>query len=192
MKGISEGVPNIGAESINGLANFDYSKLKYVPIDFFIKMRRGKVKNRDVLLYKDGGKPGEFKPKVAMYGDDFPFDEFCINEHVYRLRTSEPFCQSFLYFYLCSDDASLEMRNRGTGVAVPGLNSTAVKSLPICLPHESLAKSFSKLVSPLVDKEIQNASEAKTSATLRDALLPKLMSGAIRVQDAENAVVAIA
>jgi len=42
-----------------------------------------------VLLYKDGGRPGEFEPHVTLFGDGFPFDICAINEHVYRLRAKE-------------------------------------------------------------------------------------------------------
>lgn len=81
----AKGVPSIGAESIVRLAQFDFSKVKYVPENFFTSMRSGIVQDRDILVYKDGGKPGEFKPHVSMFGDKFPFDRMCINEHVYRV-----------------------------------------------------------------------------------------------------------
>jgi type I restriction enzyme, S subunit len=192
VRGITEGIPSVGAESINGLAHFEMSQLKYVPLDFFKSMKRGHVKDKDVLLYKDGGKPGQFKPKVAMYGRGFPFAEYCINEHVYRIRSIEPFCQSFLYLFLCSDSATIEMKNRSTGAAVPGLNSTALKSVPISLPSDSVANAFLVTVEPYIDKALTNAAECQTLAQLRDTLLPKLMSGEIRVKDAEQEVEAIA
>ena len=44
------GVPSIGAESINGLGVYDFSKTKYVTRDFFNNMRRGVVKSYDVLV----------------------------------------------------------------------------------------------------------------------------------------------
>jgi hypothetical protein len=56
----------LGAESVLGLARFDYSKTKYIPPDYFAAMKRGVVEDRDVLLYKDGGRPGEFEPHVAV------------------------------------------------------------------------------------------------------------------------------
>ncbi len=86
VSGYTHGIPNIGAESIVRIGFFDFSKTKYVPEEFHNSLNRGKVKDRDVLLYKDGGKPGLFEPKVSMFGDGFPFSEFSINEHVYRIR----------------------------------------------------------------------------------------------------------
>src|SRR5665647_3299372 len=80
------GVPSVGAESIVGLGIHDFSKTKYVPREYFDAMKRGHIQDRDVLLYKDGGKPGQFEPHVTLVGDGFPFSECAINEHVYRLR----------------------------------------------------------------------------------------------------------
>ncbi|MFK8933492.1 restriction endonuclease subunit S, partial [Acinetobacter junii] len=97
VSGISEGIPSVGAENILGLGIYNYGKEKFVPYSFFEKMNKGKVQNYDVLLYKDGGKPGEFKPRVSMFGKGFPYEEFSINEHVFRIRSIK-LGQFFLYF----------------------------------------------------------------------------------------------
>lgn len=186
IKGITSGVPSIGAESITGLAQFDFSKTKFVPADFFASMKRGVLGQRDVLLYKDGGRPGEFEPHVSMFGDGFPFEHCSINEHVYRLVAASPFSQEFLYFHLTSDSSMDEMRNKGTGVAIPGLNSTAAKSIEILQPPAGLLAAFEAIVRPMTDKALLNAKENRTLAETRDYLLPRLMSGAVRVGNAET------
>ena len=53
-------------------------------------------------------------------------------------------------------------------------------------------KALAALVEPLVDGVIANAQESHTLAKTRDLLLPKLMSGEIRLRDAEEAVEAVA
>lgn len=181
VSGITEGVPSVGAESIVGIGRFDYGKTKFVPREFFAAMNRGHVQDGDVLLYKDGGRPGEFEPHLTMVGDGFPFTEFCINEHVYRLRTEPNLPQSFLYFWLSSDSTMDEMRSRGTGVAIPGLNSTQVRELAVLIPKSDVLKEFDQKVSPLLRRIFANCNESRTLAALRDALLPKLLSGELRV-----------
>src|ERR1700749_1211068 len=88
VSGYTFGVPSVGAESIVGLGVFDYSKTKYIPQEYFEGMNKGHIKSRDVLLYKDGGRPGAFEPHLTLFGDGFPFDVCVINEHVYRLRAN--------------------------------------------------------------------------------------------------------
>lgn len=186
VRDICEGVPSVGAESIVGLGLFDYSKTKFVPRDFFQAMNKGHVHDRDVLLYKDGGRPGVYEPHLTMIGDGFPFEEFCINEHVYRLRTDPAIPQCYLYFWLASDLTMDEMRTRGTGVAIPGLNSTAVRELTVLHPCSPILRAFDHSVSPSVQRIFCNCKESHTLSRLRDTLLPKLISGDIRIRNTER------
>ncbi|MCA3006382.1 MAG: restriction endonuclease subunit S [Phycisphaerales bacterium] len=188
VKDITHGVPSVGAESITRLGEFDYSKTKYVPHEFFDSMTRGHVQPGDVLLYKDGGRPGEFEPHVTMVGDGFPFPTFCINEHVYRLRVREPMSQAYLYFWLTSEMVMEEMRQRGTGVAIPGLNSTAARAVTLLIPDEPALRAFNTVITPAVNRVFCACNQSRTLAALRDALLPKLVSGELRIADAEKIV----
>ena len=188
VAGYDNGVPSIGAESITRLAVFDFTKVKYVPEDYFVGMKQGIVEEYDILLYKDGGRPGNFEPHVSMFGRGFPFDRMCINEHVYRIRLAHPLSQAYGYFWLTSEPIMAEMRSRGTGVAIPGLNSSAVRELPMVIPPAERLEQFDGAVVPLIDRALNAAAESRTLARLRDMLLPKLMSGEIRVREAETVV----
>jgi type I restriction enzyme S subunit len=183
--GIVEGVPSIGAESITRIGEYDFSKTKYVPREFFASMKKGLVRSWDVLLYKDGGRPGEFEPKVSLVGDGFPYEEMSINEHVYRLRGSDQLSQSFVYLLLASEPVKEELRRRGTGVAIPGLNSTALRTMLVLLPPRHVVQRFDAITAPLLRAILRNSLESKTLAEIRDTLLPRLLSGEIRVSDVE-------
>ncbi len=151
-------------------------------------MSRGHVKNLDVLLYKDGGTPGNFIPHVSATGHGFPFAIAAINEHVYRLRISEPYSQAFLYFWLSSQRMDTEMRQRGTGAAIPGLNSSAVRDLPILQLPDNLLRKVQGLLDPLLDLILRSAKESRICSRLRDVLMPELLSGRIRVREASHAI----
>jgi type I restriction enzyme S subunit len=184
----TSGVPSIGAESIIGLGKFDFSKTKFIPKEFFERMRRGVVQDRDILVYKDGGKPGDFKPHVTLFGEGFPFSVMSINEHVYRVRMTTDIGQNFGYYWLSSAPIMAEMRRRATGVAIPGMNSTAFKGIPFIIPPFQEIVSFTDFAAPLVNKALTAAVESRTLSALRDTLLPQLMSGRLRVKDAEKIV----
>ena len=62
----------------------------------------------------------------------------------------------------------------------------------VALPHEAEAGELTDMVQPLVDQIIANIHESRTLAALRDALLPKLLSGEVRVEDAEKRVKGVA
>lgn len=188
IKEEEDGVPSIGAESIVAAGSFNFGKTKMIPRPYFAAMSRGHIKNLDVLLYKDGGTPGNFIPHVSAVGHGFPFAAAAINEHVYRLRVNLPYTQAFLYFWLSSGRMDTEMRQRGTGAAIPGLNSSAVRDLPFLQLPDDLLKKVQGLLDPLLDLILRSAKEARICSQLRDALLPELLAGRIRVPEASEAV----
>ena len=181
VSGITKGIPSVGAESITGVGQFDFGKTKFVPAEYYESMKKGHIRNMDVLLYKDGGRPGEYEPHVSMFGNGFPFEKCCINEHVYRLRTTERLSQEYLYFWLTSELAFAEMRAKGTGVAIPGLNSTAVRSLTVLIPPKPIVDVYTRQTSPLIFRLLANAKQSRTLASLRNAVLPKLLNGQLRI-----------
>ena len=97
-------------------------------------MKKGRVSEGDILIYKDGGKPGELRPAATYVSGDFPFKEACINEHVFRVRLNEDLGQHFGFLALSSDHCMNQMRELATGVAQPGLNQSAMKALSFLMP----------------------------------------------------------
>ncbi|MGI9256029.1 MAG: restriction endonuclease subunit S [Salinispira sp.] len=167
------GIASIGAESINGIGNFDFSKTKYISEEYFQNMQKGKAKKYDVLIYKDGAYIG----KKAMYGHEFPFSEYAINEHVFILRTNEKATQIFLYFLL----EKKALRELNTSSVQPGINQQAIKSLAVTIPPQEKIEEFDSLAKPSIDKILKNCRQIRTLENLRNLLLPKLMSGKVRI-----------
>lgn len=183
---ITEGVPSIGAESIVKVGAFDFSKTKYVERAFFESMKAGKLQSHDVLLYKDGGKPGTFLPRVSMFGDGFPFRQCGINEHVFRLRINSPFPQCFLYFWLWSDKVMHELKHRGGKAAIPGINQSDVREQLLLVPSNAVLEAFAEMVDPLLSLLFANSSEIQTLTQLRDTLLPRLISGKLKLPEMQE------
>jgi len=123
-----------------------------------------------------------------MFGDGFPFAICAINEHVYRLRAIEDLGQNFLFFWLSSASVKEEMRIKGTGVAIPGLNSTQVKSLTTLVPTDGLSAAFDQAVDPMISRILAACCESQNLAALRDRLLPCLVSGQMRIKEAAYAL----
>ena len=185
-KSLREGIPSVGAESIAPAGEFDFSKVKYVTAEFAEKMKKGRVRNFDVALYKDGGKPGQFIPRVGIYGDGFPFDHFYVNEHVFLLR-SEQLGQPFLYRLVSSPAFLDQLIAKGSAKAAqPGLNQTEVVESTFVCPNEDAITLFNNKTRPLLERQFLLGKENEILSDLRDTLLPKLISGELRIPDAEK------
>lgn len=174
---LTEGIPSIGAENIIGLGKYDYSKEKYVTEEYFAKMNKGKVNPGDVLLYKDGAQLG----RKTMFMNGFPHKKCCINSHVFILRTNDMLTQSYLYFWLDQDWVTQSIINLNANSAQPGINQSKLKTLKILTPKFNYVEMFDVIIKSLLNKLFENCIENNALHKTRDALLPKLMSGEIRV-----------
>jgi type I restriction enzyme S subunit len=111
-----------------------------------------------------------------------------LNSHVYRLRVRAPYSQAFLYFWLSSQRLLDEMWLRGTGAAIPSLNSSNVKGLPFPVIPSNVLAPVLPIVDELMSLLHRAAREQRTIEQLRDALLPELLSGRLRVREVEEMV----
>lgn len=72
------------------------------------------------------------------------------------------------------------------GSTVLHLNKDAIPSFPIELPEPGRLRTYSELATPLLERARGLHTEKRTLAQLRDALLPKVVSGEIRVADSAD------
>jgi type I restriction enzyme S subunit len=72
------------------------------------------------------------------------------------------------------------------GSAVPTLNRNHVHNLPTVIPPFGLVQAFDAIVTPLLNRQRAADQESLVLASILDALLPKLISGELRVKDAER------
>jgi type I restriction enzyme S subunit len=186
-KSLLSGVPSVGAESIAPVGQFNFGNVKYITEEFAGKAKKGWVQNYDVALYKDGGQPGLFKPRVALYGNQFPYESFLVNEHVFLLR-SQDLGQPFLYHLISSQGLLDQLIAKGSAKAAqPGLNQTEVKTSRFVCADSQVLDAFNKMIKPMLDKQLLNGKESQTLAELRDTLLPKLLSGELQLSNEDAA-----
>lgn len=175
---VNDGVPSIGAEKIESIGIYDYSSEKYVSREYYDKMRRGKIRSGDVLLYKDGAYTG----KVSMALNGFPHVEAAVNEHVFILRTRNLHAQYFLYCFLRQQEIYERINTIASAKACqPGLNQSDVLNLEIELPTGDEIGRFEDKVISFFDEIINLAKQNAALAAARDMLLPRLMKGEVNL-----------
>lgn len=181
VKGIESGVPSIGAENIKGLGCYDYSKTKYVTEEYAASMKKGKINGYELLIYKDGGKPGYFIPNFAIFGEGYPYDEMCLNEHVFKLDFGNKGYSLFAYFYFKTKQIMSYLNAQGAKAAIPGINSKDVESILMPSIENDSVRKYCVDVEDILTQILVLSKESSRLATMRDALLPKLMSGQIEL-----------
>jgi type I restriction enzyme S subunit len=90
----------------------------------------------------------------------------------------------FLYLLLLTDDFQAHIYGYTSGTTVLHLDGRGIAAYRFVSPSMVVARKFREITEPLITKIQNNEAESFTLAALRDALLPKLISGEIRIKDA--------
>ncbi|MDP3653590.1 MAG: restriction endonuclease subunit S [Rhodoferax sp.] len=93
----------------------------------------------------------------------------------------------FLSMLLDEARARTWLVQHAVGATMPNLNTGILGSVPVVLPTSSVLSAFEELISVTEEQRSRNTSMAETLATLRDTLLPRLISGQLRLPAAQAA-----
>jgi len=93
---------------------------------------------------------------------------------------------TYFFTYLKSDFMTAFMESRLAGTTQKYLTLKILRTLPIPVPHSDIMKEFGNQTLPIFDKIHLNNSTTNSLVALRDTLLPKLISGELRIPKAEK------
>ncbi|MFI7959338.1 restriction endonuclease subunit S [Acinetobacter baumannii] len=132
--------------------------------------------HKDYLVEGPGiviGRKGTLGKVYFMEDSFYPIDTS------YFIKTKIPRSNMIFEYYLLK---SLDFVNMNSDSAVPGLNRNIALGTAIQIPPLERVYDFNRLVKPWLCKIQKNTKQIKTLEKLRDTLLPKLMSGEVRVE----------
>jgi len=153
-----------------------------------------KLKEGNIPVYGSGG--------IMRYVDTFLYDQesiliprkgtlsnlFYLSEPFWSVDTmfyskfrKQNFGKYIFYFLKSLDLASMDV-----GSAVPSLTTELLKRIKILVPSIQEVEKFNEIVSGYFEVMESNKDENQTLTQLRDTLLPKLISGEVRVKDIEK------
>ena len=162
---------------------FDAGKYPAKELGSSIKSQKFLVGDRDLLVSK-------LNPSTTRVWIPFASSgrrAICSTEFLV-CRTSSVFGRAFAYC-LASSDAIVEAMTGlagGTSNSHQRIRPSDFLALPCCIGTEMIRSAFLDVVEPLLGKSLMLRSESRSLSTTRDALLPKLISGEIRIPDAEK------
>jgi type I restriction enzyme S subunit len=129
-----------------------------------------------------------FSTVVALYGATAGQVSFIAS----KLTTNQAVCalipnEQYAFFnYLCLRNSIRDLEIKAVGSAQQNISKAIVEETISIIPTLTLLRAFNSFAEPLIMKWISNLHESRTLTALRDALLPKLISGELRVKDAEK------
>jgi type I restriction enzyme S subunit len=80
------------------------------------------------------------------------------------------------------------IKARANGSTFIEISKKAFRPIPVLAPPQPVLEAFTKIIGPLFDRIVENERQAQTLATLRDTLLPRLISGQLRLPEAKSFV----
>jgi type I restriction enzyme S subunit len=119
--------------------------------------------------------------KLAMTGNPM-----AINQSCYALSGKAPLEQYSTYFLIY--DAVRALQSNTHGSVFDTITRETFKSVTAVIPPSKCVRGFECVVTPMMERILTNRRESATLIQARDFLLPKLMSGEVRVKDAEKIV----
>ena len=160
------------------LPAFDDGKRPTVELGSEILSNKYKVAAHSILVSKLNPRV----PRIWSIGDLRNKNAICSTEfQVFKPEDVKLY--GYLYFLLQSSDArdALTMAASGTSGSHQRVRPEDILNIRTSLPSIERAEQYSKLVMPGIDKMRSNLVQIQTLEKLRDTMLPKLMSGEVRV-----------
>ncbi|MFP4168887.1 MAG: restriction endonuclease subunit S [Desulfonatronovibrionaceae bacterium] len=117
--------------------------------------------------------------KCALVGRSMAMNQSC-----YGLQSKHGISDYFVYFTIRRQVADLQ--RSGHGSVFNTITRDTFKTLRIACPPAKLTNSFDSMLKPLMDYILANINENGFLASLRETLLPKLISGELRPPNAEK------
>jgi len=130
----------------------------------------------------------DMKDSMGILGHPAMIDQsnkYVLNQRVARIYLKDDAVlinNHFLYLQMCTDEAISIIQSKAHGGVQVNLSTETIRSTPVLVPPLNIQEDKWLLIEPLMQKQSHNRESIFTLENLRDTLLPKLMSGEVRVK----------
>jgi type I restriction enzyme, S subunit len=119
------------------------------------------------------GRKGTLGEVIYLSANFFPIDT------TYYIKSKRLSPNLYFEYFLLK---TINFKDMNTDSAVPGLNRNIALATEVVIPPQSEITRFNAFAHPLFEKIQNNKAQIRTLGKIRDTLLPKLMSGEVRVR----------
>lgn len=173
----STGINFLKVESISELHSFDKSKFAHIDLETHKLLKRSIIKNKDIL-FTIAGTLGRF---ALVNNSILPANT---NQAIAIIRANpKKISPEYLFSCLIGNWHNDYYSKRIQQSVQANLSLTTIKSLPIPVLQEKDMEDYLAIVNPIINMLDHISSENEYLLTIRDTLLPKLMSGEIDISN---------
>ncbi len=160
-----------GNVSISEVSSIDEECTQIDRVQYF------RLEQGDIVLAMSGNTTG----KIGVVPPHS--NEIYLNQRVGKFFLNNEEQKSFLYNFLMSGNFEDKILSMGYGSAQPNISPSQIESIDIIFPDKEKQNEYLNISNPIYDKVLKNNSQIQTLKKIRDTLLPKLMSGQLRVNE---------
>lgn len=158
-----------GNVSISEVSSIDEECTQIDRVQYF------RLEQGDIVLAMSGNTTG----KIGVVPPHS--NEIYLNQRVGKFFLNNEEQKSFLYNFLMSGNFEDKILSMGYGSAQPNISPSQIESIDIIFPDNEKQIEYLNISNPIYDKVLMNNSQIQSLIKTRDTLLPKLMSGQLRV-----------
>jgi type I restriction enzyme S subunit len=103
-----------------------------------------------------------------------------LNQHLFKV-TSRDYPKWFYYLWIRAHLSGFQLIAAGKATTMGHIQRHHLNEAKVLVPPNDLLASMDKIFDPMIQAIVENAIQSRTLVSIRDALLPKLISGEIRV-----------
>lgn len=111
-----------------------------------------------------------------------------VNQHVAIIRAMPLIPPGYIYLHMLQYKTKNYLLGMNAGASREAITKGHIESVQLLLPPQGVLDKFQSIFQPIHQKIEQLVNESRNLAAMRDTLLPKLLSGVIRVKEAESLV----
>ncbi len=166
-------IKNITEDGVLNMADCSYVSIEHAKLATEFQTKTG-----DLIIAMTGATIGKFCV--------VPTNELlCVNQRVGKFFIGDNPLKSlaFIYCYLKRPSILEEIVRKGQGSAQPNISGKDIESIKIIFPSNEIIAQFNISILPLLEKIIVNINESSRLSSLRDTLLPRLMSGELKINE---------
>jgi len=175
---VPEGIPVISGQHLRGTL-LDDSEFNFVTEEHADRLKRSNVQRGDVI-FTHAGSIGQ----VAYIPEASRYKRYIVSQRQFYMRCNRALVSPFyITSYFKTHDGQHRLLANTSSTGVPSISQpvTYLRQLKMVVPPPALLNVFDETVSKIHLKMADNDHQSRTLATLRDTLLPKLLSGELSV-----------